>query len=364
MHRCTTCLVQSRPAEHVCSFGELAVPQQRVVAQTAEAISDVHKFLCKFNKLGRQTGHSPHAKGHLKRRQQLIWPTLTTRQKLAHVLASVLDSMQSFCQQTTLIAAALCCALPFAQLLWSVRPTLGIDQLIYHPGQHFFTLLADAVCFRYVVQLLLSPTRHKYQWILATVAVVRSDLGSSITILSLMILWAVNYLAVADCALKRMSSDERQLVHKLAAEHSRVPWLLPVHCMMPSARLIVILLIIGGIEINPGPVYSIVLTLLMLVTMPVAKRSLEDMEGEHSLLQYCMFPQMPLMLHDLLCCFCLGATPAAVRMASNPFQDKLTDADLAELLNPTSALRDPVVNFVLGLLQLETQQREPKSGSS
>ncbi|KAL0022722.1 hypothetical protein WJX77_006710 [Trebouxia sp. C0004] len=105
--------------------------------------------------------------------------------------------------------------------------------------------------------------------------------------------------------------------------------------MLPSASLIAILLIIVGIEVNPGPVISFVLTLLMLVTMPTAKRTLRGSGDPDS-------------------------ESVAVLMSNNPFESKLRHADLTELLDSRYALRDPVVNFVLGMLQLESNGSRSK----
>ncbi len=57
----------------------------------------------------------------------------------------------------------------------------------------------------------------------------------------------------------------------------------------------------------------------------------------------------------------LDSESVAVLMSNNPFEDKLRHADLTELLDSRYVLRDPVVNFVLGMLQLEingSQSRE------
>ncbi|DBA98145.1 TPA: hypothetical protein ACH3X1_014764 [Trebouxia sp. C0004] len=214
-----------------------------------------------------------------------------------------------------------------------------MSQLISNPDQRFLTPLADAIRFRYGALLLLSPTQHKYyrvlQWALTLVSVARVDMVSSFTILLVMALWAVNYLVAADCAIKNMEPDEWKLVYNMAAQRSEVPWLLPVHRMLPSASLIAILLIIVGIEVNPGPVISFVLTLLMLVTMPTAKRTLRGSGDPDS-------------------------ESVAVLMSNNPFESKLRHADLTELLDSRYALRDPVVNFVLGMLQLESNGSRSK----
>ncbi len=281
MHSCSTCSVQKAPAAELSvGLRQLAVPQQRFAVQTTEATADVHKFLCKFHKLAKQRGCQPHTKAYHRWRQQQVWTVLSARQKLAYSLAMLIVAVEAVCQQTMCIAAVFCCVLPIAQLLWSACPVLGMSQLISNPDQRFFTPLADAVCFRYGALLLLSPTQHKYyrmlQWALTLVAVARIDMVSSFTILLVMALWAVNYLVAEDSVTKNMEPDEREHVYKMAAQHSGVPWLLPVHRMLPSASLIAILLIIGGVEVNPGPVISFVLTLLMLVTMPTARRTMTE----------------------------------------------------------------------------------------
>ncbi len=98
--------------------------------------------------------------------------------------------------------------------------------------------------------ILATAAQHKcqraLQWAVAVVAVATADMVSSFTILLVIALWAVNCLVAVDCAITCMEIDERKLVYDMAAQHSGVPWLLPVHRMLPSA-LIAVLLIIGGI---------------------------------------------------------------------------------------------------------------------
>ena len=281
MHSCSTCSVQKAPAAELrVGLRQLAVPQQRFAVQSAEATADVHKFLCKFHKLAKQRGHQPTQERTIDGDSSKSGLLLSARQKLAYLLAMLIVAVEAVCQQTMCIAAVLCCILPIAQLLWSACPMLGMSQPISNPDQRFCTPLADAVCFRYGTLLLLSPTQHKYyrmlQWALTLVAVVRVDMVSSFTILLVMALWAINYLVAEDSVTKNMEPDQREHVYKMAAQHFGVPWLLPVHHMLPSASLIAILLIIGGIEVNPGPVISFVLTLLMLVIMPTARQTMTE----------------------------------------------------------------------------------------
>ncbi|KAL0030159.1 hypothetical protein WJX77_000669 [Trebouxia sp. C0004] len=160
----------------------------------------------------------------------------------------------------------------------------------------------------------------------------------NVPIMLFVALWAINKLAAADSALNKLDPEERKAARKLAMDCTGTPWLLPVHCMVPSAGLIAILLIIGGVEVNPGPFMSIVFTLLMLVTMPSGKRSWSEAEGPSK----------------------TDSNPVVVLMPHNPFLDKLTQTDLTGLLDTESALRDEIVNFFLGMLQLQTHSHQPK----
>ncbi len=137
--------------------------------------------------------------------------------------------------------------------------------------------LADAVWVSYVFQLLLVPG-YAHQCMLAGAAMSRLHLDS-FSIMLFVALWAINKLIAAESAFDKLDLEEKKAARKLAREFTGTPWLVPVHCMVPSASLIAILLVIGGVEVNPGPVTSIVFTLLMLVTMSGGKRSWSEAEG-------------------------------------------------------------------------------------
>ncbi|DBA73482.1 TPA: Sentrin-specific protease 2, variant 2 [Trebouxia sp. C0004] len=329
-------MVIAPSAESSISLKRSAVCQQKFAVDTAEATISVQQFLSHFRRLSLQKCLHAHTKGSLKLRQQRIWPMLTARQRRALVLSILIDSLQSLVQQTFAVSVLVCCTYPIAQLVWSACPTFGFSQLCTGPGYLLIIPLADAVWVSYVFQLLLAPS-YAYQSLLTMVAMLTLHLDN-VPIMLFVALWAINKLAAADSALNKLDPEERKAARKLAMDCTGTPWLLPVHCMVPSAGLIAILLIIGGVEVNPGPFMSIVFTLLMLVTMPSGKRSWSEAEGPSK----------------------TDSNPVVVLMPHNPFLDKLTQTDLTGLLDTESALRDEIVNFFLGMLQLQTHSHQPK----
>ncbi len=197
--------------------------------------------------------------------------------KLVVVLSILIDFQRSLLHHTFCVSVLLSCTLPIPQLLWSACPAFGFSQLITAPGHLILVPLADAVWVSYVFQLLLM-SGYAHQCILAVAAMSSLHLDS-FSIMLFVALWAINKLVAAESALDKLDLEEKKAARKLAREYTGTPWLVPVHCMVPSASLIAILLIIGGVEINPGPVTSVVFTLLMLATMSGAKRSWIEAEG-------------------------------------------------------------------------------------
>ncbi|DBA98909.1 TPA: hypothetical protein ACH3X1_014656 [Trebouxia sp. C0004] len=286
---------------------------------------------------------------------------LTARQRRALVLSILIDSLQSLVQQTFAVSVLVCCTYLIAQLVWSACPTFGFSQLCTGPGYLLIIPLADAVWVSYVFQLLLAPS-YAYQSLLTMVAMLTLHLDN-VPIMLFVALWAINKLAAADSALNKLDPEERKAARKLAMDCTGTPWLLPVHCMVPSAGLIAILLIIGGVEVNPGPFMSIVFTLLMLVTMPSGKRSWSEAEGMLFLAN--VSHHVCANTRNNTSMFLPGpsktdSNPVVVLMPHNPFLDKLTQTDLTGLLDTESALRDEIVNFFLGMLQLQTHSHQPK----
>ena len=86
---------------------------------------------------------------------------------------------------------------------------------------------------------------------------------------------------LAKAALNKLDAEDREVVQRISVSITGTPWVMPAHRMVPPAGLIASLLIIAGIEANPGPVLQAILSLLMLMATAGHKRPWHDIaEGE------------------------------------------------------------------------------------
>ena len=220
--------------------------------------------------------------------------------------------------------------------------------------------LADAICINYVYHMLLAPTVHKSHFVLAAVGINRMDPSTN---------WSVYpFMSVAIISDLFQRFPIRQSQHdnpeQQDGEIRRQPW----YRLYSSGSLIAMLLVIGGIEINPGPVGNITFIILMMMAMP-AKRPRTEPAGTRlmwcalllsMLINHVQTDWTPCSINAAEALLCIDGSPAAVYMSSNPLLDKLNADDLTQLSNSTRPLGDNIVTFLLGLLQAEAQQQQTK----
>lgn len=142
--------------------------------QIAEATVSVHQFLSKAHncKLMWKRGllnTGDHRTHHCK---QVL--SLTTGQRLAHLLSVLIHLFRALCHQIMLLAAIHCCAAP-AQLVWRLCPRLGVEQLINAPEQLVMSSLADVVRIHDVCHVQVASKVGEYVCWLAALGLVRLD---------------------------------------------------------------------------------------------------------------------------------------------------------------------------------------------
>ena len=128
--------------------------------------------------------------------------------------------------------------------------------------------LADAVCVNYVYHMLLAPTVYKHQFLLAALGISKTDPSSN---------WSVYpFMTVAIILDLFQRLPIRQSQHDNPKQHdeefSRQTW----YRFYPSATLMAMLLEIGGIEVNSGPIGSIVFILMMMMALPTTRPRTES----------------------------------------------------------------------------------------
>ena len=238
--------------------------------QIAEATVSVHQFLNKTRKLIWRRGLLSTADHRAHQRKQVL--SLTTGQWLAYLLCMPIDLLHALCHQIMVLAVISCCVAPVAQLAWGLCPRLGITQLTNAPEQLVMSPLADAVCIHYVYHILVASQVCEYHYWLAALGLLRLDPVN-------------NYPVFLVMAMAIMSD----LAHQLPAKHPqqvisdhgvlvirRQSW----YRFYPSATLIAMLLVMGGVEINPGPFANIILIMMMMMALPT-KRQRTEAQGAH-----------------------------------------------------------------------------------
>ena len=242
----------------------------------AEAAVSVRSFLQKFCSRQKQPCQCFLIKGMLKSRQHCLWATLTWQQQLVLSIAGLIHGMACLLRLAITTAVIMHSLLSTGQHVWCSLPALSIARLLLMPGELFFTPMADAVWVSYVAQMLLGPKLgpilHTVQLVVAVVVMTQLTPSLSWSIMLLVAMWTIRKFVLAKAALNKLDAEDREAVQKISVSMTGTPWVLPVHCMVPSAGLIAMLLIIAGIEVNPGPVFQAILTLLVLMATIGHKR--------------------------------------------------------------------------------------------
>ena len=123
------------------------------------------------------------------------------------------------------------------------------------------------------------------------------------------------------------------------------------------------LLMIGGIETNPGPVGNMTFNNMMMMALP-AERPITEPAGTRlmwcalmmsMLLHHVQAHLTPCSIHAAEALLGTDSSPVAVYISSNSLLDRLNADDLTQLSNSSRPLGDNVATFLLGLLQAEAQ---------
>lgn len=235
----------------------------------AEAVVSVHSFLKQFCSKLKQPWQQARLKGMLKLQHQCLWATLTTQQKLVILTASFINGIPSVLHlaiTTTVFVVSM------HQLVWSALPALSITRIFFMPGELFFIPMADAAWVSYVSQILMTPGWHADQIAIAIAAATQLTPSISWSIMLVVAMWTIRNLLLAEAALDKLNAEDREAVQLISVNITGTPWVIPVHRMVPPAGLIAMLLIIAGIEVNPGPAFQAILTWLLLMTTAGRKR--------------------------------------------------------------------------------------------
>ncbi|KAL9592258.1 MAG: hypothetical protein Q9179_006898 [Wetmoreana sp. 5 TL-2023] len=221
--------------------------------------------------------------------------------------------------------------------------------------------MADAVWVCYIFQIVLVAKPQYDQLALAVIGMCQLNASSSWSLMLIVATWCLQQMILAMQAMKHFEAEDQAAVRQISKHIYGIPWMLPVHRLVPPAGLIAILLIIAGIEVNPGPVlFRIIFTLVMLVTTAGRKRprSLFDDGVDHLAVS-----TKASSLHVFMTCRVAGAAQDLtaddlfVTMDDNPLCSKLYDIDMtmlgnAPMLATPGAVTNNVINFFLGLQQL------------
>ena len=238
--------------------------------QIAEATVSVHQFLSKTRKLIWRRGLLSTANHRAHQRKQVL--SLTTGQRLSYLLCVPIDLSQALCHQIMVLAVISCCAAPAAQLVRGLCPRLGITQLTNAPEQLVMSPLADAVCVHYVYHILVASRVCEYHYWLAALGLLRLDPVNNYPVFLVMTMAIMSDLAHGLPAKhpQQVNSDHEVLVTR------RQSW----YRFYPSATLTAKLLVMGGVEINPGPFANIILIMMMMMALPT-KRQRTEAQGAH-----------------------------------------------------------------------------------
>lgn len=253
-----TCYTARTPSVVYVGLKDLPLPLTAKTVSISEATVSVHQFLSQTRKLLLKRGELSTSYQRQPSPKEQI--SLTTGQWLACLICIPIDLCHALCHHLTIFAAICCCAMPVAQMLWGLCPSLDVEQLTSAPDQLVMAPLADAVCINYVYHMLLAPTVYKSHFLLAAVGINRMDPSTN---------WSVYpFMSVAILLDLIQRFPIRQSQHDHPEQHDgeirRQSW----YRFYPSASLIAMLLVIGGIEINPGPIGNITFIILMMMALP------------------------------------------------------------------------------------------------
>ena len=353
-----TCYTARNPSVVYIGLKDLPLPLIAKTVSISEATVTVHQFLSQTRKLLLKRGELSTSYQRQPSPKEQI--SLTTGQWLACLICIPIDLCHALCHHLTILAVICCCAMPVAHLLWRLCPSLGVNQLTSAPDQLVMAPLADAVCINYVYHMLLAPTVYKCHFLLAVVGINRMDPSTN---------WSVYpFMSIAILLDLFQRLPIRLSQHDHHEQHDREIRRQSCYRVYPSASLIAMLLVIGGIEINPGPIGNIVFIILMMMALP-AKRPRTEPAGTRAmwcaimmsmLLNHVQAHLTPCSIHAAEALLCTDGSPVAVHMSSNPLLDRLNANDLTQLSNSSQPLGDNVVTFLLGLLQAEAQQQQTK----
>ena len=280
-----TCWTAKTPSAVYIGLKDLPLPLTAKPVSISEAIVSVHQFLSQTRKLLLKRGELSTSYQRQPSPTERI--SLTSGQWLACLMCIPIDMCHALCHHLTILAVICCCAMPVAQLLWRLCPSLSVDQLTSAPEQLVMAPLADAVCINYVYHLLLAPTAYKRHFLLAVVGINRMDPSTN---------WSVYpFMSVAIVIDLFQRFHIRQSQHDSPEQHDREIRRQSWYRFYPSASLIAMLLVIGGIEINPGPIGNITFIILMMMALP-AKRPRTEPAGTR--LMWCA-PKVSMLLNHM-----------------------------------------------------------------
>ena len=260
-----TCCTARNPSVVYVGLKDIPLPVTAKTISISEATVSVHQFLSQTTKLLLKKGELSTSYQRQPSPKEQI--SLSTGQCL---ICIPIDLCHALCRHLTILVVICCCAMPVAQLLWRLCSSLGMDQLTSAPDQLVMAPLADAMCINYVYHMLLAPTAYKCHFLLAAVGVNRMDPSTNWSVYPSMSI-AILFVLFHRCP-KRQSQHDHPQQHD--GEICRQSW-----CRFyPSASLIAMLLVIGGIETNPGPIGSTTFIILMMMALP-AKRPRPEPAG-------------------------------------------------------------------------------------
>ena len=268
MHSRYICCTARTPSALSISLKNLPLPVSGRKVSISEATVSVQHFLSQTRKLLLKRGEL--STSYQKQPSPKDRISLTTGQWLACLMCIPLDMCHALCHHITILGMICCSAMPLAQLLWRLCPNLGVEQLTSAPDKLVMAPLADAVCINYVYHMLLAPTVYKRHSLLAAVGISRMDPSSNWSVYPFM---TVAIILDLFQRLPTRHSEHDNPKHDVG-EFGRQTW----YRFYPSATLIAMLLVIGGIEVNPGPIGNIVFIIMMMMALP-AKRPRTESAG-------------------------------------------------------------------------------------
>ena len=266
LHSGYTCYTTRTPSAVYLGLKGSPLPVSHKKVRISEATVSVQQFLSKTRKLVWKRGELSISYQQQDHRKHLV--SLTTGQWLACLICIPIDLCHRLYRQGIVLAVVYCCAVPLAQMFWGLCPSLDMTQLSTAPGELVVAPLADAVCIDYVYRLLLVPAVQPYHYLLAVLAINRTDPVSHSSVFLLMAV-----VIIPQHLFERLPARHPQ--HDSYGRPDRVIHRQSWYIVYPSTALIAMLLVIGGIEVNPGPIANITLIILMVMTLPAKRQRLE-----------------------------------------------------------------------------------------